>query len=257
MKEFLTDDEYYGDWEYTTNSQLGYVKKSPAYYWMMRNGAKIDGPALRFGNLFHTLVLEPQEYAERFVIFNPEDRPDKLKGMTAKFNKAWKTRLEDDCKEKGKLLMSLEDYELALRLRNKLESNQEIKSMLDASEKEVPKTWIDFNTMSKCKGKCDMIIDGDVIVDIKTTGTDIKDFRRKAYNYGYHRQAAFYLDGFGAKEFIFIVIETKAPHQIGIFRSTEDFLSRGRDEYISLLETKKRYCESNTQATNHIIHEEL
>ena len=63
MDQFKSDEEYYGDWEYTTNSQLGYVKKSPAYYWKMRNGGKLDTPALRFGALVHTLILDPEKFA--------------------------------------------------------------------------------------------------------------------------------------------------------------------------------------------------
>ena len=71
MDQFKSDEEYYGDWEYTTNSQLGYVKKSPAYYWKMRNGGKLDTPALRFGALVHTLILEPEKFSELFFVFDP------------------------------------------------------------------------------------------------------------------------------------------------------------------------------------------
>jgi hypothetical protein len=75
-----------------------------------------------------------------------------------------------------------------------------------------------------------------MLVDLKTTSKPITDFRKSAYRYSYHRQAAFYLDGFGAKEFVFIVIETNEPHQIGIFRCSDNFIEQGREEYISLLE---------------------
>jgi len=258
MKNFNNDSDYYGDWEYTTNSQLGYVKRSPSYYWKMRNGGKIDGPALRFGSLVHTLILEPEKYSENFVVFNPEDRPEKEKGMTSKMNKEWKKRLDLDCKEGRKYLMTMEQYELALKLKRKLNDCPEVKAILDNCETEVPKTWIDFNTMSKCKGKADIVIDGgDMLVDIKTTGKDVVDFKKSAYRYAYHRQAAFYLDGFNAKEFVFIVIESNAPHQIGIFRCSENFIDQGRQEYIELLEKKKKYCESAIEANNHVIHEEL
>jgi hypothetical protein len=258
MKNFNDDQEYYGDWEYTTNSQLGYVKRSPAYYWKMRNGAKIDGAALRFGSLVHTMILEPEKVSENFVVFDAEDRPEQAKGMTSKANKAWKLQLDLDCKEGRKYLMTVDQFELAQKLTKKLYDCPEVKAMLDNCETEVPKTWIDFNTMSKCKGKADIIIDGgDMIVDIKTTGKDVKDFRRSAYNFAYHRQAAFYLDGFNAKEFVFVVIESNAPHQIGIFRCSENFLEQGRQEYIELLEDKKKYCETVALANNHIIHEEL
>jgi len=258
MKNFQTDEEYYGDYEYVTNSQLGYVKRSPAYYWKMRNGGKIDSPALRFGALVHTLILEPEKYQENFVVFNAEDRPERDKSMASKINKAWKIDLERDCLEGRKYLMTMDQYNTALKLKSKLLSTPDVKKILDNCETEVPKCWLDFNTMTKCKGKADILVDGgDMIVDIKTTGKDVADFRKSAYRYAYNRQAAFYLDGFGAKEFVFIVIETNEPHQIGIFRCSEAFIDSGRQEYVELLEKKNKYCDTIVKANNHIIHEEL
>lgn len=258
MKTFKTDEEYYGDYEYVTNSQLGYIKKSPAYYWKMRNGGSLDTPSLRFGSLVHTLILEPEKYQENFVVFNPEDRPEKDKGMTSKLNRAWKTSLEEDCAKGRKYLMTMDQYNLAITLRNKLLACKDVKAILDNCETEVPKCWVDFNTMSKCKGKADIVVDGgDMLVDIKTTGKDVSDFKKSAYRYGYNRQAAFYMDGFNAKEFVFIVIETNEPHQIGIFRCSDMFIDSGRQEYIDLLEKKRMFCETQADANKHIINEEL
>jgi len=43
-----------------SHTSLGWFKKSPAYFkYMIENDVKIETPALIFGNLFHTMVLEP------------------------------------------------------------------------------------------------------------------------------------------------------------------------------------------------------
>ncbi len=249
MKQFKTDEEYYNDWEYITNSQLGYLKKGREYYEMMKQGGKIDSPALRFGNLLHTLVLEPKEYQNKFVVFNPEDRPEPNKYMASKLNKAWKENYEN----KDGIVINLEQYDKALTMRDKLTKHKEIKDILSNSQKEVAKCWIDFNTMVNCKGKADIVVDGgDMLVDLKTTSKPITEFRKSAFRYNYHRQAAFYLDGFGAKEFVFIVIETVEPFQVGIFRCSEFFIEGGREEYISLLEEYKKPLKRNN-----LIYEEL
>ena len=258
MKNFNDDEAYYGDWEYTTNSQLGYVKRSPANYWKMRNGGKIDGAALRFGSLVHTMILEPEKVANNFVVFNPDERPESDKGMTSKINKAWKIQQDLDCKESRKTLMTMAQSELALDIQERLYACPEVMEILNNCETEVPKLWTDLNTMSKCKGKADIVMnDGLTLVDIKTTGKDVKDFERSAYNFDYHRQAAFYMDGFGAKEFVFVVIESNAPHQIGIFTCSEEFIEKGRQEYIELLEQKQRYCETAEIANSYIIKGEI
>ncbi len=233
MKTFDTDEEYYGDWEYTTNSQLGYLKKGREYYEMMKKGGKIDSPALRFGNLLHTLVLEPKTYQDKFIVFNPEDRPEPTKSMASKLNKAWKESVE----QRDGIVINLDQYNKALRMRDKLMSCKEVSDILSKSDKEVANSWVDFNTMVKCKGKADIVVEGgDMLVDLKTTSKPITEFRKSAFRYNYHRQAAFYLDGFNAKEFVFIVIETNEPHQIGIFRCSEHFIDQGREEYVYLLE---------------------
>lgn len=249
MKTFKTDQDYYNDWEYITNSQLGYLKKGREYYEMMKQGGKIDSPALRFGNLLHTLVLEPKTYQDKFIVFNPGDRPEPNKSMASKLNKAWK----DNFEQRDGVVINLEQYDKALFMRDKLIKHQEIKSILDNSKKEVAKSWIDFNTMINCKGKADVVVNGgDMLVDIKTTSKPITEFRKSAFRYSYHRQAAFYLDGFGAKEFVFIVIETNEPHQVGIFRCSDYFIEQGREEYISLLEKYKEPYKKNI-----IIYDEL
>lgn len=246
MTNFANDEEYYGDWKHVTNSQLGYIKKGWEYYEMMKRGGKIDGPALRFGNLVHTLILEPKEYQNKFTVFNSEDRPDQDKTMASKLNKAWKEKVESDCSDSGKILLTMSQFQLGLNLRDKLVNIPEVKQILDNSEKEVPKCWVDFNTMVDCKGKADIVVNGgQMLVDIKTTSKPVTEFRNSAYRYNYHRQAAFYMDGFGATEFMFIVIESIPPYQVGIFRCSENFIEQGREEYINLLEVYKNPKNKN------------
>jgi hypothetical protein len=254
MKQFKTDQEYYNDWEYISNSQLGYLKKGWEYYEMMQQGEKIDSPALRFGNLVHTLILEPKEYQNKFTVFNSKDRPEPNKTMSSKLNRAWKKKIDECCLERDKVLLTLDQYNLGLTLRDKLTSVKDVKDILDNSNKEVSKSWIDFNTMVKCKGKADLVVNGgDMLVDIKTTSKPVTEFAKSAYRYDYHRQAAFYLDGFNSKEFMFVVIETTPPYQIGIFRCTENFIDQGREEYIRLLDFYKQPKKN----INKIIFDEL
>ena len=89
------------------------------------------------------------------------------------------------------------------------------------------------------------------IIDIKTTSDkSLSSFKSSAYKYGYHRQAAFYLDGFQAKEFIFVVIEKKAPYNVGVYIAGEDFINRGRSEYFELLTIYNDYFLSSNKKIN-------
>jgi hypothetical protein len=96
-----------------------------------------------------------------------------------------------------------------------------------------------------CKGKADYIKNDNgrkIIVDIKTT-QDHKEypFRGSCNKYGYDRQSAFYLDGFEADEFWFIVIEKTEPFDIGVYMCSDEFLGTGRDKYKGLLNLYNEY----------------
>ena len=54
MKTFKTDQDYYNDWEYITNSQLGYLKKGDK-----RLGEKIMSVDLLNNNTFEVEVVSP------------------------------------------------------------------------------------------------------------------------------------------------------------------------------------------------------
>ena len=104
----------------------------------------------------------------------------------------------------------------------------------------------------KCKGKVDIQNPiTNTIIDIKTTSDkSLSSFRGSSYKYGYHRQAAFYLDGFQAKEFIFVVIEKKSPYNIGVYIAGDDFINHGREQYKQLLTTYEDYFLSNEKEIN-------
>tara|TARA_Y100000114_G_scaffold53473_1_gene48803 strand:+ start:1233 stop:2009 length:777 start_codon:yes stop_codon:yes gene_type:complete len=255
VNNFQNDKDYYSDWKYITNSQLGYIKKGWEYYMMMKNGVKLDSPALRFGNLLHTLILEPEKYQEKFFVLNDEDRPEPTKSMASKLNKAWKNKMLTKIENDNKILIDLNQYNLALTLRDKVKSFKIINDFIHNSKKEIAKTWLDFNTLVECKGKVDMLIDDNMIIDIKTTSKPITQFKKSAFTYDYHRQAAFYSDGFNVKEFIFLVVETNEPYQVGLFRCSEEFLDRGRQECFSLLNTYKDFL--NKKESVQLIEQEL
>jgi hypothetical protein len=90
---------------------------------------------------------------------------------------------------------------------------------------------------TKCKGRLDAFDpESGTIVDVKTT-KDAKNFAKSIIDYGYHRQAAYYLDGLKAltgkeaKEFIWVCIEMDAPHLCAIYRADEMMIAVGRHEY--------------------------
>jgi len=224
---FVDDNAYYSDTEFISNSMLGKLKVSPKELVRYFEKGSPTTSAMTFGRAFHLAILEPEVFSEQVAIYD---------GKT-KRGKAWDEFSETN---KGKDIITEIEFECIKGMETALVGNEEIIEFL-VGKKEVAMVWEDSLSSVRCKGKVD-ILNGNTIVDIKTTqDASFEAFRRSAYKYGYNRQAAFYLDGFGAKEFVFIVIEKKAPYNIGVYHCSDDFIESGRNEYSSLLMDYKKY----------------
>jgi len=85
-------------------------------------------------------------------------------------------------------------------------------------------------------------------VDLKSTQDASEHFAKSCANYGYHRQAAMYLDGLrtlglDAEHFIFVAAEKAPPYAVGVYELDYDAIERGRDLYRADLELLARCME--------------
>ena len=247
--EFLEDAKYYADKEYVTNSMLSLLNKSPQHLQMYFNGVKQETPALNFGKAFHTVVLEPQKVDNEIAIFDGRSRRGKV----------WEEFLSIN---EGKTIITESEYNKILLMRKELVTPTETWELIEESEHEVVRIWDMENSTEKgdivkCKGKVDCVYtkpigskNVKVLVDVKTTqDCSPEAFKRTAYRYGYHRQAAFYLYGFNADEFWFAVVEKEAPYRTALYKASEEFIQRGREEISELL---NKYTEYFIRKDKHV-----
>ena len=242
IKEFVSDEAYYSDFNFITNSQLGLIKKSPATYQHYRDYPSLrpQTKALNFGRAFHMCMLEPEKFDEKVI-----QEPD-----VNKRTKAGREEYEEFVKEnEDNTILTSAEHKSLMGMRNRLFSCHEAVDLLSGGVAEQVSVWKDKETGIECKCKADYWNkDKRILVDIKTTqGANMNEFRGSAYKYGYDRQSAFYSDGFKADDFVFIVIEKGAPYNIGIYYSGEEFISDGRSKYSQLLNTYKHYFIDKVQ----------
>lgn len=95
-----------------------------------------------------------------------------------------------------------------------------------------------------CKGRFDAVRPTwDAIVELKTTQSAKRDdFIQSIESFGYHRQAAFYCDGYAkAREvavpnhFIIIAVEKSAPYAVACYRLKGESIDMGRVQIAKLL----------------------
>lgn len=226
-------------------SSLKWVRKSPALYkFNVENPEfKPKTPALIFGNLYHTTVLEPHKINEEFFAIDILKRPDPTKSMNSTENKNWKAELE--MLNSGKQLVEVSDINNAANMRDVL-MDQVGEFITNVKEVEEELHWQ--------KRGIDMkgFIDGnhpDYAFDLKSAIDATPDqWQRKAnWQFDTDMQAAIYLDGdadgmyLGDKEFYFFAQEKTPPYLVSVHLVGKERINEGMHKYTAAL-TKLRNC---------------
>lgn len=99
--------------------------------------------------------------------------------------------------------------------------------------------WVDEPTGEYCRAMLDVFPHLDdpapIAVDVKTTesGLDDRSIARTVLSYGYHQQAAHYLDGLASvglvtARFLFVFVTKDPPHLVAVRHLSHAFLELGR-----------------------------
>lgn len=166
---------------------------------------------LRDGQLIHMHILEPHKVKDLVVV----------EGTKAK--KEFKEATEE---YGSHMVFTKSEVDNAYWVAEALHNNAEASFLIDDCEYEIP--GVGMIRDLPFRAKADVISkDRKRIIDIKTTGTSVHDFKWSAKKFQYNLQAALYLQIFGASEFIFLVID-KSTKDIGIFEVSGEFINNGQ-----------------------------
>ena len=218
-------------------------KTDMAFEQFLKDGTK-ETEAMRFGTMIHTAVLEPEHFESRYAL-----APDLNKNT--KEYKAFKESL-------GEKLPIDADDKLRIDAMVKNIKAHVLASAILAGKHEKSFFWIDKETDLLCRCRPDSIhLNAGIIADLKSADDISPDeWIKKAYDLGYHVQAAFYLDGVKAAieqsgntlglqnvpdKFVFVAAESKAPYQVANYDFPDFFIDEGRKTYKRLLWRYKNY----------------
>ena len=200
---------------YLSASALKAFAKSPNHYLEYVSRKFEATPAMMLGTLVHCLILEPNEFSNRYAVAPKVDKRTKLgKDTWAQF------QADNDHLE----VLTEDQYDEALNVVNAAYENlPELQTiwheMTCEQTYDAPLFGYDFRAIIDAEGL-------DMVWDIKTTqDASPEGFQRQAYNLDYHLQAAVYRLMTG-KRFGWIAIETKAPYNVTKFVQSEDAFQR-------------------------------
>jgi hypothetical protein len=224
---------YHADTSRIGKSGLDLIHKAPAYYWAkyLDPNREREEPtkALRIGSAFHMLLLEGEKFPHRYAIM-PEFSGT---GMKAR-KEEW---LEVNA---GKEFITADEYDGIQRMRDAVMKHPLVPSLLAQGIAERKTLWEEPETGAKCKFKPDWIdTNNGLLVDVKTTAdASPAGFGKSCWNYRYHVQSAFYMDGaehagLNVSHFVFIAVETTAPYLCAVYYADAEMLEAGRREYLA------------------------
>lgn len=206
-------------------------QKTPANFFheYLRDGSvreKTD--ALRFGEAFHTRILEPQEFKRRVSWW------EGTKTTNSKGYQEAESGLEF-----GQMLLPVAWEDTLNGMFESIAKNKDAMDLLEMpGDNECTLLWQEKTSGVDCKSRFDRCIRSHgLIVDLKTTrDASESGFIKSVLDYGYHVQAAAYMKAYEAifkeppKEFAFILCEKEPPFLTAIYCLPPEAIEAG--EYL-------------------------
>lgn len=260
IKPKMSNDDYHAH-KAVSRSMLCELEKSPKKYWykyLSGEHEEESTDALKIGSAFHTLVLEPEKFAEVAVIV-PDDkrRPTKAQINAKKPSDStvllieWWEKFDAEYGDKAQL--KEKEVEQIKAMARSLRETPEAQKLLAKKGMIEPSIfWTDEDTGVNVKTKPDFIWqDKSVAVDLKSVANADKDsFEKSVGDYGYDLQAYMAmeairrLNGKAPDIFVFACVEKKPPYETAFYVASEDVLKAGEVKYRYLL-NKLKHCRVN------------
>lgn len=141
----------------------------------------------------------------------------------------------DTARAQGGIPLLTTQVQAAKRMADAVHSHATAAGLLAEGVPEVSMFGIDEPTGAWIRGRIDWLTSDGTLVDLKTTTDAAPDrFGRKSVpDFGYHQQAAWYLDlaralDLPANDFVFICVEKTGHHPVSVIRLDDDYLELGR-----------------------------
>jgi len=206
---------------------------------------------MKFGSAYHNWVLEPDTFWDNYATRPAElERPSKSQikakkpaEKTVKQIEAWN---KFTASIQGKDILKEEEVEQIRSMYHVLKEHPMASKLLfhKAVHTEKAMFWKDPLTNIPCRGKIDLVREGHILVDLKTTkDASPRGFVKSVANYRYHVQAASYSGGYRqitgeyVKAFVFVAQEKTPPYVVATYTLSAESLLEGEIQYNKNLAT--------------------
>lgn len=178
-----------------------------------------------FGNAFECELMG-EDF--KYIVFDPDLRPEPEKAITSKANQAWKKEVLNG----EKYVINIDDRDRMQLMLKGCRENKHILALLKNTQYQLSLFWECSETGLSLKTRPDVCkVKQNVIVDIKTTiDASPWGFQREVTKFGYPIQAALQIEGAiqtGLMEkvdhYFWLAVQKEAPYDSVLYRlSAED-----------------------------------
>jgi hypothetical protein len=243
----MSNEEYHNH-PALSKSGLDLIHRSLAHYLAPRPEPTL---AMKEGTAFHTLILEPGSFEERYAVLPEVDR------RTRAGKSAWERFQQEHA---GKEHLSAETLERLYRMRDALQEHPSASALLHrADHHETSIFWKEQGLECKCRPDAlclgrreDETVDTAMILDLKSTqDASPEGFGRSAAQFRYHVQGAWYARGVAealcldsTPAFVLIAVEKNPPFNVGVYNLTEIEREQGWRQAQADLKRYRTYLET-------------
>lgn len=246
----LDIEDYHKHRDSISRTPMMLFMESPFKYWAHylnpEAPEKKITPAMIFGSAYHTLILEPQLFSQRFAV-RPEAVLLKDVGREAYDNyKAQCAKLETT----NKLILTADMMDTMNKMREVLLKHPKASPLIYDGVYEQSYFWNDPHSGLLVKARPD-ILHANMYVDIKTIAdASPENYQREMVKFGYHIQGAMVRDARHELEhikdtaIINIAQEKEYPYTVAVYRIDEAAIDAGHMKYKQALLDMKACRES-------------
>ena len=238
----VPNEVYHADRSCVSSSGLKQILRTPAHYQAYLNGAsRKETPALFLGTAIHTRLLEPELYAQEYVVAPSLD----------KRTKEWK---EFELANANKKILTPDQMVILEGIAHSVSQHQSAQTLLAGGLVEHSIIWQDEETGIWCKIRPDLLcvdFDTGICLDVKSTeDASPPEFVRSCVNYDYDLSAAMYLEGLRNVfkrdfDFVFLPVEKSAPYGCALYGAPKEMIERGTRRFRNALALLKSCRESD------------
>ena len=229
-----------------SHSKLELFRRRPISYYRRFIAKTVARPepteAFRLGSAAHCAVLEPATFWDRYAL-----RPEGIDRRTKDGKIAF---AEFEAANAGKTIITQDEKAAVEQMTVAVLLHPLASQLLAAGKPELSWRVAPAGGMAlQCrtdwfnKAGCELSSGRPYVADLKTVESldadAFRNFERACFNFGYHRQAGFYLPliteivGSPVFDFLFIVVEKAEPYGVAVYRLSDAATARGHDETIT------------------------